>query len=90
MSKRSEKFGDITWCIKTPVSESGEIHVAADVVETPGGALVLSKREADGTTSPNFIVGPGQWTVCYPMSDFDGGPAAVEHWDEPLHAKPES
>jgi hypothetical protein len=78
-------YGRFFWCVKTKMSESGEIYVMADEVHyTPtGGVLFLGRSVNDSTQDPlttNLALAPGQWSAVYAASCFDGSAIAVEHW----------
>jgi hypothetical protein len=70
------RYGQYYWCIKTPLSEDGDVYVHADAVEVaPSGALVMrSERYA------TLVIAQGQWTAVYAASVMDGHAVAVEHW----------
>ncbi len=71
------RYGSFYWCVKTPLSASGEIYVHADGVAITDGCLVLA---GPGEHGVNMIFGPGQWQACFAASCLDGHAVAVEHW----------
>lgn len=74
------KYGRYYWCVKTELSEDGEIYVFADDVRfTPTGAVLFVRRKRDAE-EVNLALAPGQWTAVYAGSCFDGNAVAVEHW----------
>jgi hypothetical protein len=82
---KPEQHGRHYWCIKTNLSESGEIFLLADEIEIRDGALLfLSCREH----SVNMAFAAGQWTAVYIASVIDGTPLAVEHWRGEVERRP--
>lgn len=78
-------YGRFYWCVKSELSESGEIYVMADEVRfTPtGGVLFLGHHVNDTAQDPhttNLALAPGQWSAIYAASCWDGSAIAVEHW----------
>ncbi len=75
-------YGRYYWCVKTDLSENGDIYVYADEVRyTPTGAVVFVSRRDDGVEQTNLALAAGQWTAVYAASCWDGGAVAVEHWE---------
>jgi len=76
--------GDKYWCIKSAISDDGDIYVMADRVEVgPQGELVCighSAKDAN-TQMPFLIIAPGKWIAVYAASCLDGSAVAVEHWE---------
>lgn len=83
MSNPSD-YGDWYWCIKTSLSEDGEIYLNADEIEvTPTGALVCWRLLKTGIIPERHIVfaaAPGQWQAVYAASVIDGCAVAVDYW----------
>jgi len=81
------RYGRYYWCIKSPLSESGEIYVHADRIETTGnGALICWGGGGDRDENPEhrhpvMVIAPGKWSVVYAASLMDGSAIAVEHWE---------
>ena len=74
-------YGAYYWCVKTDLSESGEIYVFADVVRhLPTGGVLFVAKESDGGERANLVLAAGQWTAVFAASCFDGHAVAVEHW----------
>jgi hypothetical protein len=73
-------YGSRYWCVKTPLSENGEIYLFADDVVLLEGALVFRSLPSDGSQQVNLLLAPGQWTSVYAASVIDGAAVAVEHW----------
>lgn len=74
-------YGAYYWCVKTDLSESGEIYVYADAVrcEPTGGVLFVSRQD-DGECI-NLALAAGKWTAVFAASVLDGHAVAVEHWE---------
>lgn len=70
-------YGRFYWCVKTELSENGEIYIfAAEVIFTPIGGVNFLGVEG----RVNLALAPGQWSAVYAASCFDGSAVAVEHW----------
>lgn len=68
------------WCIKTDLSDDGEIFVSADQLDvTSCGALIASRNQA--RTNVILILAPGTWSAAYVASTADGSAVAIEHWE---------
>jgi hypothetical protein len=68
------------WCIKTGLSDGGEIFVSADQPDvTSGGALIASRNQA--RTNIVLILAPGSRSAAYAASTSDGLAVAIEHWE---------
>jgi hypothetical protein len=77
-----EKYGQYYWCVKTPLSGSGEIYVHADEARIlPDGTLSLNRMDDGVVKYVNLAIAPGQWTALYAASVLDGAAVAVEHWE---------
>jgi hypothetical protein len=75
-----EDYGACYWCVKTEVSEDGEIYVFADEVRfTPCGGVLFLSRDGD-TEQARLALAQGQWSAVYAASCWDGGAVAVDHW----------
>jgi hypothetical protein len=91
------RHGRLYWCIKTDLSEDGEIHVMADRMEvSPCGALIAwgsDRGQQAGHAPPpepsvNLVCAPGHWSAAYAASPVDGGGLAVQSWaGEPAHGR---
>lgn len=91
MTRNTEKYGRFYWCVKTSISESGEIYLFADKAEIlSSGALCFShdKNFVDGKgflqeiiTITNLSLAAGKWDAFYAASCLDGAAVAVEHWE---------
>lgn len=68
------------WCIKTSLSDDGEIFVSADQLDvTGGGALIASHNHPRNRIT--LILAPGTWSAAYAASTDDGLALAIEHWE---------
>jgi hypothetical protein len=75
-------YGKFYWCVKTDLSDSGEIYVYADEVRyTPVGSVSFVSKRTDGCEITNLALAPGSWTAVFAASCFDGHAVAVEHWE---------
>jgi hypothetical protein len=81
------RHGRLYWCIRTDLSASGEIHVAADRVEvTACGALIawgsdqIHRGSVAAEASVNLVCAPGRWSAAYVASPVDGGGVAIQNW----------
>jgi hypothetical protein len=77
MANGPEKYGRFYWCVKTDLSEDGEIFLYADnaVVNRTGDLLFFRDLEPS-----NACFAKGHWKAFYAASVMDGSPIAVEHW----------
>jgi hypothetical protein len=76
----SRSSGRNYWCIKTGLSDDGEIFVAADQLDvTSGGALIASLNQP--STRITLILAAGTWSAAYAASTDDGSAVAIEHWE---------
>ena len=74
-------YGNSYWCIKTDLSENGEVYAYADDLRIDqSGALVMLHRK-DGPLLPTLVFAPGHWGIIYAASLIDGAPVSVDHWD---------
>jgi hypothetical protein len=85
----TSRLGRFYWCIKSALSDDGEIYVMADRIEvTKAGALIAwggSRRKTSDAPQPDaqipvLVLAAGSWTAIYAASHFDGAAVAVEHW----------
>lgn len=77
----TERYGRYYWCIKTDVSENGEIYVMADkAVVGDDGSIQFIREEEGKEKFINLAIAPGKWTAFYAASVIDGAAVAVEHW----------
>jgi hypothetical protein len=81
----ASKYGNLYWCVKTNMSEDGEIYLHADSVHfTSTGDVVFSKAPNTGKgnaqPTPMLALASGHWTALYAASVIDGHAVAVEHW----------
>ena len=78
----AERFGKLYWCIKTYLSNDGQIYTHADRVQIDQtGCLLFFGRHRDG--GPEYLtlaLAAGSWRAVYMASLFDGSPVAVERW----------
>jgi len=84
-TSNASSYGNLYWCVKTTMSEDGEIYLHADSVHfTSTGDVVFSKapNTAKGNTQPTpmLALASGHWTALYAASVIDGHAVAVEHW----------
>ncbi len=73
----AQDCGKNYWCVKTDLSDDGEVHLYADsALITDTGDVVF--RNGDGLALISFA--EGNWSAFYAASTEDGSPLAVEHW----------
>ena|ERR1700685_1929540 len=74
------RYGRFYWCVKTDLSDDGEIYVYADEVRhlPTGGLVFVSLRDEREQT--NLALANGQWTAVFAAGCWDGHAVAVEHW----------
>jgi hypothetical protein len=72
----ADRYGRSYWCVKTPLSPSGEIYLHADGLSIRDGCLIFTGRDS----AVNMMFAPGQWQVAFAASCIDGHAVAVEHW----------
>ena len=74
-------YGEFYWCVKTALSEDGEIYVFADEVRhLPTGGILFMARRDDGGERTNLALASGQWTAVFAASCLEGHAVALEHW----------
>ena len=79
--KTMGQCGDYYWCIKTELSDNGEIYAYADEIEVKEGALILVHYyDKTHKWHPNLVIPAGQWSCIFAASHIDGAAVAVEHW----------
>ena len=76
MGRNCEKYGKYYFCVKTDLSENGDIYLFADDAIVENGDLFFINSES----STNMCFARGSWKTFYAASCIDGGPVAVEHW----------
>ena len=77
---KPDHYGRYYWCVKTDLSDSGEIYLHADQAEiSPNGELTLCVPKGDGS-HVNMAFAVGHWKAVHAASVFDGAPVAVQHW----------
>jgi hypothetical protein len=74
------RYGQYYWCVKSDLSEDGEIYVYADAVRYEAGGVLFVARQDDGGERINLALAAGQWTAIFAASCLDGHAVAVEHW----------
>ena len=73
-------YGKYYWCVKTELSDDGEIYVFADEVRfTPTGGVLFVSQDAS-TERVRLALAPGMWSGVSAASCFDGHAVAVERW----------
>ena len=81
MASDTIKYGKLYWCVKTRLSEDGEIYVMADETQTRNdGTLVFLRSRHDGPTTINLAISPGNWQAVFAANIQDGAPVAIEKW----------
>lgn len=92
MTRNTGRYGNYYWCVKSALSENGDIYIMADRVQVlPDGTLVfeqLATHDTKRDTPPKpldaplitIAFAPGQWKAFFAASLFDGAAVAVEHW----------
>ena len=74
-------YGNYYFCIKTDLSESGEIYAHADkVIVNNNGDLLLNQNREDGELI-TLSVSAGNWSSFFAASGLDGSCVSVEHWE---------
>lgn len=74
-------YGDRYWCVKTPLSDDGEVYLHSDrAVVTDCGALLFQHVTAACEVETTMAFASGEWRAYYAASCIDGAPVAVEHW----------
>ena len=75
-------YGQYYWCVKTGLSDDGEMYLFADEVRhLPTGGVHFVSRRADGDEITNLALAAGQWTAVFAASCWDGHAVAVERWE---------
>jgi len=75
-------YGQFYWCVKTDLSDNGEIYLFADEVRhQPNGGVLFVARKTDGVEIVNLALAAGQWEAVFAASCFDGHAVAVEQWE---------
>ena len=75
------KYGERYYCVKTPLSDDGEIYLYADeVIAMESGQLVFRRVRGAAGSELNLCLAAGYWTAVYAASAVDGRPVAVELW----------
>ena len=78
----SKKYGAKYWCVKSNLSNKGEIYAYADEVHVlPDGTLSLIRTRQGHPPEINLAIAPGNWSACFAASVIDGAAVAVEHWE---------
>jgi hypothetical protein len=86
MARNTERYGECYWCIKSQLSESGEIYMHADRVEinSHGDLRMVSDLDGPGTGNIETVVrlalSAGHWACVFAASVMDGSAVAVDHW----------
>ena len=81
MANRPEKCGRYYWCVKSNLSEDGEIYLHADIVSiNKNGDLIFSKVKENNEHHIRMCFAKGYWKAFYAASVMDGSPVAVEYW----------
>jgi hypothetical protein len=76
----TERYGQYYWCVKTQLSDDGDVYVHADRVTIDAGVVTFWHEEDGCPNRINLAVAPGQWTAVYAASVLDGHAVAVDHW----------
>ncbi len=82
---KPEAHGRHYWCVRTDISQSGEVYLLADSVEVRDGALILIGSNENRV---NMAFAPGHWNAVFAASIIDGSPLAVEHWADEAAGPP--
>ena len=71
------QYGKYYWCIKSDLSENGDIYVFADKLKvTPNGDLICIGEDGP----PVLALAAGHWKAFFAADVIDGAAAAVQHW----------
>lgn len=75
-------YGDYYWCVKTTLSDDGEMYVFANEVRfLPTGGVLFVAPNCDGVGErTNLALAPGNWSAIFAASCWTGHAVAVEHW----------
>jgi len=85
---KTHTYGNYYWCIKTALSDNGEIYAYADEIEVKEGALILVHYyDKTHKWHPNLVIPAGQWSCIFAASHIDGGAVAVEHWKGEVNSR---
>lgn len=77
MTEVNSNYGRLYFCIKTDLSDDGEIYATADEITiTENGDLIM--KRSDGQTMLAFS--SGNWKCIFAASAIDGSAVSVEHW----------
>jgi hypothetical protein len=80
MEPSAEDYGQHCWCIKTKLSQDGEILAYADEARVlPDGTLVLL-RVRDSVHEINLSIAAGHWQAVYAAHLRDRSPFAIKQW----------
>lgn len=80
MEPSAEDYGQFCWCIKTKLSQDGEIVAHADEARIlPDGTLVLL-RVRDTLHEINLSIAAGHWQAIYAAHPRDRSPFAIKQW----------
>ena len=73
--------GDRYWCVKTDLSESGEIYFYADEIEVnSNGDMIGWVKPEEGNDWQGIAIASGNWSVFFAADCFDGHAVEVGHW----------
>ena len=80
MEPSAEDYGQFCWCIKTKLSQDGDIFAHADEARIqPDGTLVLL-RIRDTLHEINLSIAAGHWQAVYAVHPRDRSPFAIKQW----------
>lgn len=82
------RYGNLYWCVKTPLSEVGEIYLYGDrmALNEDGSLLFYRYTDSGDGEAVNMAFAPGQWKAVYAASAIDGSPVAVTLWEGEMDA----
>ena len=75
-TQNCDDYGKYYWCVKSGLSENGEIYVHANRVEVLNGCIVFYGND----DVINLSISDGYWSAVFAASVIDGSAVAVEHW----------
>jgi hypothetical protein len=76
-----DSYGSLYYCIKTDLSEDGEIYIMGDTIEINShGDLIIHGSSKSGSDKFLFAAASGHWSSIFAASVIDGSAIAVEYW----------
>ena len=77
----TEKYGELYWCVKSSLSDSGEIYFHADRIGVNENGDMIAWAERPGAFDFQVLaIASGQWSAFFAASVMDGHAIACDHW----------